>query len=150
MPNIGWFPVPAYPKPLNIGPGDLIPALDSQDWYHTPELVRPRTALSIQKWYAPVILPQGAVTTKATLYGYREDAQAIFRCTLVRFDRETSSPNSIQLVADWTDGYGSIEGTTFNYPVIDNVNYTYVLMVEIDANDAVTDAWFTCFVLEWK
>ena len=150
MPHIGYFPVPAFPKPLNIGPGDMIPTLDTGDWDDSPEQIKSRTTLTNQMWLAPILLPHGATCTKATLHGNKTDALALMRVTLYRFDRDTGFVNSIQLVADWTDGYGTIEATAFNYPVIDNINYCYELLLELQMNDSVEDAWFTCFVLEWQ
>lgn len=150
MPHIGYFPPREFPKPLAIVAGASLPGQEDMDWYITDSEIRAHTALTLHVLRAPVILPHGATLVKATLYGYRDDAQAILRASFVRLNRQNVAQNTIQLNATWTGGYDSVEGTTFNYPQIDNINYDWGLRIEVDPNDAVEDVRFCSFVIDWN
>ena len=54
------------------------------------------------------------------------------------------------LVADWTDGIGSIETTTITNPIIDNETHYYLLYLEIDPDAAVDDAHFYRAKIDWE
>ncbi|MBA7550807.1 hypothetical protein ES705_43332 [subsurface metagenome] len=45
--------------------------------------------------------------------------------------------------AGWSDGYGSAYTDEISYPTIDNVNYSYVLILSINPDASVDDAQFT-------
>ena len=150
MPHIGNFPERGFPKPLSISPGGFVPDEDTYDWDITGLRIRNAAALTLQNYSAQVSLPQGATVTKLILYGYRDDDAATLSLKLQRADRVGGATLMAQVVADWTTPYDSGYDDTISSPVIDNENYCYHLIVDIDPNDAVSDVEFTGAVIEWN
>ena len=150
MPHVGNFPERGYPKPLAMGPEHFGPLNDTYQFFRDATVLRNSTVLTIQNFYAPVVLPQGAKVQKVTLYGYRDDALATLGLRMYRSDRVGNMLIMADMSADWTDGYGSIEDTTIDYDTIDNETYTYDLMVSLSPNDDVNDVRYTAGVIEWS
>ena len=149
MPNVGNFPVPAYPKPLAIPPSAFVPRNDTYDWEIIPAYVHNRTILTLTEFNAPVTLPQGARVKKLTLYGYRDDALATMALTLFHNDREGVETIMAAVTADWETGYSSGEDATIADPEIDNETRNYSLRLQLDPNDGVSDVQFTGAIIEW-
>ena len=150
MPHVGNFPRGIYPEPLSIGPEPFNPLNEGYDFIRNEQYLRHNTSLTLQFFYASVILPQGAKVRKLTLYGHRDDDLALMRLTMWRSNRALGTNQMAQVTAGWTDGAGSGETTTITQYTIDNVNYTYDLQVELDPNDSILDVRFTGAKIEWS
>ena len=150
MPHIGYFPERGHPKPLSIGPAAFVPKEETYTWRISEGGLQNRTAIDPQNFYAPVFLPHGAMVTWLKLYGYRSDAGANLNLYLERITLAGTIETLATLVADWTDGNGSIETTDINYAKIDNEAYSYSLDAQIDPDAVVSDAQFRRAEIMWK
>lgn len=135
-------------KTVAICPADFTPGQEDYDWIQSYNQLHNRTSLTLQTFSAPVILPNGVTISKITLYGYRDDAEAEMSIRLYRNDPLGSSDLMAEVVADWTSGSSSGYDDTISYATIDNVNYTYGLILRLDPNDAVSDVNFTGVKIE--
>lgn len=147
-PHVGNFPR-EYPKPLSIHPAAFVPQLDSYDWAVDAVRLRNRVALSTQEYIAPINLPNGASITKVTLYGYRDDGAADLSIEVRRNDRAGNSGFIAEVVADWTDGYGSKSEEDIDNAQINNTAYGYSVRVHLNPNDDVGDCQLTGVEIEW-
>ena len=149
MPHVGNFPAPGYPKPLSIGSGAFVSQNDTYDWFIDSLTLRNRTALVSQFFNAPVFLPQGAVVTKLTFFGFRDDALSTIALQLQR--RKIGEAEEVMgiVTADWTGGEGSGYDDTIDYAKIDNENYAYWLLLTVIPNDVVTDCIFRWATIHW-
>ena len=150
MPNIGYFPVTGYPKPLSVGPEAFISETDAQDWTCTDEELRNRAILTMQRFYTPLVLPNGVTIKKITLYGWRQGATDTLVLYLRSSDRQGGGIGLAGITADWTGGYGSKETTEIAGMPIDNTNKTYVLRLDMDPDASVNDGRFTGAVIDWQ
>ena len=150
MPHIGYFPVPAFPKPLVIGHPNVLPMDDTEDWSCSEPFLRKNAILAGTAYYAPVILPQGARVTKLTLYAFRDDALATLELTMKRVDNVGTVVIMATVNATWTDGAGSGYDDSIDDDVIDNENYSYLLRLVLTPNDSVTDVRFYRGVIDWQ
>ena len=150
MPHIGYFLETGYPKPLIVGCHEFTPKEDTQDFYFGDYYVMNRSALTMQSFYAAVVLPQRAIVTKLTLYGSRTDAAATMSLELRRCAWTGPSQEMAKIIADWTTGNSSGYDNTIEYPLIDNDNYLYRLMAILDPNDAPEDISFQAARIDWS
>ena len=150
MPHIGNFPVPAFPRPLSIGPSAFIPSQDTYDWDITQLRIQNRTSLNNQIYFAPVYLPHKAKVTKLTLYGYRDDELSVFGIQLLRLQVPAGSDIMAMVGGYWTNGNNSGSEDTIAYSVIDNVNCHYAIFMNLNPNDDVLDCKFQRVVIDWK
>ena len=150
MPNIGSFPEVGYPKPFILGGANFIPEQQTYDWLITGSDLRNDTSLTPQHFHTNYLLPNGVTVNKITLYGFRNDALAEMTVRFYRFSRDGTTELMCDVIADWTDGDGSLEQSTINYPVIDNENYAYAIRVTMDPNDATSDIKFRFLRIDWK
>jgi len=134
----------SFLSPLSIPPAAFVSALDTFDWDCSWTGLKNRAALTLQYFYAPVLLPHGVTVTKVTLYGYRDDALAVLKLSLGRNNRSSAVAQLLvtNLTADWISGYSSIGEDTILYDTIDNETYHYSLIAEMDPNDSVEDVKF--------
>ncbi len=100
--------------------------------------------------WAPVFLPQGATVKKLKFDGNRADVGATLILRLKRATLGGSADVMADLVADWSDGKGSIETTTINYPTIDNEAYSYALELLIAPITYMIDAMFYRAEITWN
>ena len=138
-----------FHSPLSIPHTAFVPAADTYDWESHEHCLKNRTTLEAQTFCAPVILPDGVSINKFTLYGYRTAAPSILSLTLLRYDRAGGSATMGNTIAGWSDGYGSAYTYEISYHTIDNVNYSYVLMLIIDPDASVDDVQFTGAKIEF-
>jgi len=138
-------------NPLSIPPSAFVPRLDTYDWDQSYRWLKNRTVLSVQTFSAPLYLPQGAIVTKAVLYGYRDvsDASSILTLNVKGTTRVATDFVMSAIEANWSDGYGSIEDTTIDYATIDNVNKHYSVTLGINPFESVDDTFFTGAVIEF-
>lgn len=133
----------AVHSPVSINPSNFIPYLDTYDWDIQVGYVANRITITDQYYMAPFNLPPGVTVTRITLYGYRDDAAATLTIWIRRITRINTLANMAVISADWADGYGSVYTETIAMPVIDNVNYSYGIMLLVSPNDAVSDIKLT-------
>ena len=150
MPHIGNFPAPGYPKPLSIHPSAFMPSYDTYAWRYTDSTLRNNAVLTAQYFYAPVYLPQGARVTKLTLFGYREDILADLILQLFRVTAVGTQTEMAVVIADWEADFSSKYDDTIVNPVVDNENYSYMLKVEINPNDADSDVMLSKAQIDWQ
>ena len=150
MPNIGYFPVTGYPKPLAIPPSAFVPCTDTQDWETRQTHVQNRAVLVSQYFFAPVILPDKAIVKKLTFFGYRDDAVADMDLILHRQDRANNEVTMAIVGADWIGGFSSGYDDTISYAVIDNENYDYSLSLILNPNDDPLDVYLTGVLIDWS
>ena len=148
-PHVGNFPR-EYPKPLTIGCSAFVPWSDQYDWEIATEGIRNRASLESQNYYAPVLLPDGVTINKVTLIGYKDDELAVMRVQLWRADWSEGTTLMAEAVApNWGDN-GSISDTSITEPVVDNDNYFYGVMVELDPNDSINDVRLHGVQVHWN
>ena len=132
--------IPAdYASPLSVPPAAFVPISFAFDWVISEDYVRNASALSLLSYVAPLHFPNGAVISKLTLHGFRDDAAAIMALYLFRGDKAGGHVTMGFIVADWTDGAGSVYDDSIDYATIDNENYTYMLKLALTPNDHVDD-----------
>jgi len=131
-------------SPLSIPSAAFVPKLNTYDWMIDDVFMRNGTALTGQEFFAPVLLPHGATITSLNLYGYRDDALSNLQLYLRRITHVSTHTIMGECLADWTDGFGNKLDSAIGTPIVDNVNYGYVLELHLEPNDNVTDVWFTC------
>ena len=147
----GVSPVsPAYARPLTIGPDAFMSLNTSQDRSGSERELRNLATLSRQYFQANVVLPQGAVISKITLYGWRQGATDVLELHLRRSDFQMEDMTLASIVADWTGGFGSLLTTTISGMPIDNVNKNYSLLATIDPDTTVTDVKLTGVKIDWN
>ena len=88
---------------------------------------------------ANAALPNGAIVTSFKVYWNRIDALAAGSISLYRID--TSGGGSIMATADSNSSAGNhtVEDTSISFATIDNTQYTYLISVGLDPNDAAGD-----------
>ncbi len=150
MPHVGNFPKPEYPRPLSIGPPAFVPSEDTYDWDLSSSVLNNRSSLALQKFYAPVFLPHGATVTKLKLNGYRTSTGSALKLTLGKNAPEGETLTMASLLADWSDGHGSIETTTIGDAKIDNEAYSYSLEIRLDPDASILDVAFGRVVIDWN
>jgi len=150
MPHIGNFPERGHPRPLAIPPAIFVPEEDVFDYRCYTSGLRNGTTLTLQTFFGPVFLPHRATVTKLTLLGYRTTGGSTLRLELLKAPPGLGPTCMVWVAADWTDGYGSKSSTMIMEAVIDNENYCYGLMLEIDPDAVVTDCIFTAAIIEWS
>jgi len=148
LPSQGADPIPvsidAYgADPLAIPPAAFTPYLDTYDYTLDVTDLMNRTALGPQYFMAPVNFPDKVTVTALTLYGWRLAAPAVMILALFRVTRSNVMVQMSSVTADWGGAYGSLTDSTIANPIVDNVNYQYVLQLTLDPNTAVTDVQFT-------
>lgn len=149
MPHIGNFPAPGYPKPLIIGPAEFAPKEEAVDFVREPGYLKSGGALTTLYFYAQVLLPDKATMDKLTLYGNKDDVMAELRVELFRVDHSTAAVQKAIVTADWITGHSSGFDDTIEDPVIDNLNYTYVLRLLLNPNDAPGDVFLDLARIDW-
>ena len=150
MPHIGNFPIPGYPKPLAVGPATFASGSDAYDFSLNEKFLKNRVALSIQRFYAPVILPSGVTVKRLTLFGYRDDDAATLMLELLRADATGITTIMASVVATWTTGDSSGYDDTITEPVVDNGNYSYCLRLSLTPNDSVEDVYLRRAQVDWS
>lgn len=130
-------------SPLSVPPAAFVPAESSQDWYIRSNALRNASNVTYQLFFAPIFLPNGAVVSKLTLYGYRDDASATLSVSLIRDDRAGTSGTMATVSSDWTGGNSSGYDDSISNATINNSTYDYLLQLTIDPNDATSDVVFT-------
>jgi len=136
-------------SPLSIPPSAFVPGVDTYDWSICQKWVKNRTTLTVQNFFTSLYLPQGAVVTKCTMYGYKAQAGGILLLNLWRADRVGGDSIMCNFSANWTDGYGSREENSIDYATIDNENYGYSIVISINPDAAVDDTFSTGVVIEF-
>lgn len=139
----------AVHSPISIPPSSFRFRSSLYDFFLSQDVLKNLTSLSMQYFYAPLILPNGVTITKITLYGYRDDVDAALTLILYRSDRQGSSDNMGGAISNWTDGWGSRYDVSINNPVVDNANYSYTLRVVLDPNDSVEDVQLSGVKIEF-
>ena len=149
MPNIGNFPERGCPKPLSIGPPNIVPQNDGIDWNIDGSELRKNVSLELGLYWVPVYLPDRAVVTKLTLYGYRDDVLSGLSIILRRASNVGVTDDMANVEATWTDGDGSGYDDTIDNAVIDNENYSYIIALSLTPNDSVNDVRFRRAQIDW-
>jgi len=63
-------------SPISINACHFMPGLDSYDWNISDGVLTNRASLDVAYYWGSVFFPHGAVVTKMTLYGYRNDVSS--------------------------------------------------------------------------
>lgn len=150
MPHIGYFPVPAFPRPLAIPPSAFGPPIDTQDWTKDYVYLRNRVEIIPQNFYAPVFLPNKATITKVWLLGYIASSADVITLYLYRNNRAGTEQELCSIVSNWMLGFGGTPTTTISYPVIDNENYDYCALAVLDPETQPGQCMLTGVKIEWK
>lgn len=129
-------------SPIAIPAGHFMPTYDTDDWTRDATGLRNRSTLNLQHFYTPIYFPDGVTVSKLTLYGYRNDADAIMYLYLYRLDHTSTSTAMANVIADWTSGNSSGYDDSISNATIDNDTYSYYLRVDLDPNDNVADVKF--------
>jgi hypothetical protein len=136
-------------SPISIPGAAFVPKLDTYDWIIDDLFIRNRAALTLQEFFAPVSLPNGATITSVTLYAYRDDALSSLQLYLRRITHVAAHTILASCLADWTDGYGDISDSTIDTPIVNNADYGYVLELRLEPNNNVYDCWLVCAKIEF-
>lgn len=148
LPSQGADPIPvsldAYgADPLSVPPSAFKPTVDTDDWSDGGVYLINRVALAEQNYYAPIYFPDKVTVTALTLYGYRDLAAAAMSLALYRMDRIGGATLMASVIANWIGGYSHLSDSTITAPIIDNVNYQYVLYLSLDPSIAVLEVRFS-------
>ena len=136
-------------SPVSIPPPAFVPFLDNQDFEIRQEFLKNRAVLVVQYFVAPVIFPDGVTVTKLTLYGYRDDVDAVLALGLNRVHRLGGSNLMASVTSNWTTGWSSFYDDTINNSIINNGIYSYALVLTLNPNDAVADVKFSGAKIEF-
>lgn len=145
-----------WPNPLPIPVSAFVPAKDTYDWHFdavlggVPSELRNRTSLTLQRFFAPVQLPQGAVVTSLRLFGFKNTAPGEVTATLYRGDRAAGSVNMATFSAPNWGGYGNGADSSVTSPEIDNINYDYYIEVKLDPDANIEDNRFSGCLIHWS
>ena len=150
MPHIGYFPVPAYPKPLVLPPAAFVVASSTNDYSCTDVELRNLMATDQQLFRAPVLLPQGARITKMVLRGFRDPDAGFLKIELVRTHHDGSSGPIATVVADWITGWWMGDTTDITTLVVDNNLYFYHLLLYLDPSVIATDVRLRRGEVHWQ
>lgn len=112
---------------------------DNLDFFCDATGLRRGTSTDAAYFYHALRLPHGVTLTRLTLFGYRDDANSLISLHIFRVSNAGATVGMIGLDSNWTDGEGSITGTSFMYATINNNDYAYVMRAYIVPNDAVGD-----------
>lgn len=134
---------------LTITHAEFVANTDAQSWVRDEIMLKNESDLAIQHHYAHVRLPHGAVVSKFTLYGYRNDAAAAMVAVLYRNDLAGAVAAMATVTADWTSGWSSLFDDTIASATIDNNTYGYLVDASLDPNDAETDVRLAGVQIEW-
>lgn len=122
----------AVHSPISIHPAAFVPRYDTQDWKIQTDYLMNRVVVGLQRFYAPVVFPDGVAVTKLTLFGYRDIATADMLLSLLRNNREGVENSMASVTADWIDGYGSKYDNTIANALISTSSYGYCLYLTLD------------------
>jgi hypothetical protein len=129
----------AVHSPMSIPASCFVPWVDTYDFTRNNIQLRSRVSLTLQIFAAGLIFLNSITISKLTLFGYRDDGASTLRIRLLRSDFAGAVVTVADVIADWTDGYGSIYDASIDYAVVDIVNYFYTLELRIEPNDSVFD-----------
>ncbi len=130
-------------KPVIVAPCEFMPSNDTIQYEVSGLKLENRGTFAAQYFYATLQLPHGKTVSRLDLYCYRDDPASSVWLNMYRTDRELGQTAMAELIADWTDGYGSIADTSIVDAVIDNDTYVYYLLLRLQPNNAVADVHFT-------
>ena len=87
-------------------------------------------------FYGSVQLPHGVTITNVTAYWYDEDSDndILIQMHRVPFDGTSFYGVMCECSSSGKDGYGSTESSTVYWPLIDNNEYSYSIIVRIPVN----------------
>jgi len=139
----------AVHSPISIAPPAFFPYRDGYDYLINVHNLKNRTSLTAQYFMAAVLFPPGVTVTKVSLYGNRNDAAAALELILYRCDNVEGLVQMANILADWSDGFGSKYDDSISVATIDNSLYSYVLQLQINPNDSIEDVRFTRAEIEF-
>jgi len=123
--------------------GDATPRLITREW------AKSSSNTDDAYGFAPINLPHGAVITSLKVYWYRDDAASSGQADLYRCDHIGNAVAMAAANSNATTGYHSVEDTTITNATIDNVDYHYLLRIQLDPNDAAGDVRFQGAVITY-
>lgn len=136
-------------SPLSLPPPAFRPYNDNHDYVCDTHLLLHRVSVLPQYFLSPVIIDSGCTIIKVTLFGYINLATDILSLHMVRASRIGTKTTMVDVVGNWTGGYGNRFNETIANPVIDNASYTYSVYVLINPNSSVLDCGFTGAQIEF-
>lgn len=133
----------------SLNASDFISYIDTQDWEILPANLKNRATFNTQIFMAGVHLPHGAIVTNLKAWWYRDDALSTGSCGLKRSDDQENADDMADAGATGTSGFVVVNDSSISNATIDNNTYSYLVRVQLNPNNAVTDIRFIGAVIEY-
>lgn len=131
----------AVTRYYSIPPAAFVTQQETYDWYITYSLIKNRAVLGNQTFLAPVNLPHGAVVTAIAMYYYRDDSLSSIASWLYRISATGISNEMAYVNGGSIAGNATEEDTSILLSTIDNLSYTYCIVLTIAPNNSVDDCY---------
>jgi len=141
----------AVTRYLAISPGNFVPEQDTSDWSINSSRVQPGSNTAQLLCYAGIQLPNGAIVTSLKVNWTQAGHANQGSCSLYRYTPATNT-NDAMATADsgaTTTGIFTVEDTSISYATIDNTQYSYCIVLSLDAVDDATEINFNGLIITY-